>query len=312
MMSEANSTGSTPSGVRADFISRSGRSSLDDTEQQAQYDIRREFQISTGCATPIGQVLYTLDLDITVDDNVSSVALGYEYFTLKDLNLYCQSTSPAGTSSGGIQICHVTDPDNVQFQASNYADTSTGEFNVHKCVRQEGSLLVRPRESVDLTLDICGWLYTYKPKSMKTRRFSSFGSVVMILRDPPATGDTLSFTITFTGKAVFARTTISPASIPSAPSVFMQQELDLKLLRKEEKVSLYLTDNAHVTLRMARPTINDVLYEETLFFVNGVCDVDQADFLKWVGDGEKDIKPKVLEALLKGINKINGDITFLS
>lgn len=312
-MSGVNPSGSTASGARVDFIGHSGSASINDTEQQAQYDIRREFQVSTGSTTPVGQVLYTLNLDTSIDDNVKSISHGYEYFTFRNLMLYCQSTSPAGTSSGGIQVCHITDPDNVQFQSKDIVDPirSSGQFNVHKAVRQEGSLLIRPRESIELSLDIEGWLYTYRDKEAKSRRFTSFGCVVMVLRDPPATSDQLAFTITLTGKAVFARTTMSPAGLTVEESVFRGEELELEVVIKRRVVRLFLPGNSHRTLRLERPVINNVRFCETLFFVNGVYEMAREDFIKWIIDEEVEMTEEIWKVILQGINKITGDLTFM-
>jgi len=300
--------GTAPKLANADFISQSGFAKLDDDEQYAQHDIRHEFMIHAGTTSPVGQVLNVISLDVTIDQTCTDMGKYYEYFTFRDLAIECASTSPAGTSSGGFQICHITDPDNVQFQHSDKTNAASGVFNVHKAVRQQGSLLVRPRESVKLQLDLEGYLYTYKVSQTGTNRFSSFGSVVMVLRDPPAIGDTLSFTVTLVGKMIFARTTISPSAAQSSFST--PEMLNLAVILDDRNVRLILMDAPHLNVSLDRAAINDIECAEKLFFHKGKCVMPRDDFVSWVfGRDVKSLTDASINQACQCMYKITGLMT---
>lgn len=145
-----------------------------------------------------GQLLKTISLDPAFDSTSAAMASEYEYWRIKSFEINIEATSPMGTSSGAAQVAYIQDPQNANFDA-----TGT-EFNISKAVRQEGSVIVRPRESVQFYVRNPNTLYTL---SGSDPRFSSFGNIVFVVRDKPYTGDSCSLVVSLHAVLEFIRTT---------------------------------------------------------------------------------------------------------
>jgi len=202
--------------ARGDFISYNGLAKIDHTEQTGQHIFRINIpQEASDDQTPTGKILFTFNLQpYYLGEAAKAFAEMYEYYSLENVVLHAQSTAPFGVSSGGIQICHITDPDNAVF----YTAGTNLKLNLAKVVRQQDSVLLRPRESVELAVKTNGELFTNFSLG-KTQRFSSFGYIVACMRDTPATGDSISFAFTLSGIIKGSRTCISKAVTTPAQSM---------------------------------------------------------------------------------------------
>jgi hypothetical protein len=184
-----------------DFLS-TGSATLNQTENDGEYDLKvaKDFVILDD-SHQVGEVIMSQDLDLTMHPTLITLGTQYEYWSVQDLTLHIQATSPFGTSSGGAQICHFTDPENAVLRTV----TQNPSLNVDKVVRQEGSKLVRPRDSTDLHVQTSGEMYTHET-SPAMKRFTSYGNISAVVRDVPAAGDSVTFAVTLSGKIFFHRT----------------------------------------------------------------------------------------------------------
>lgn len=205
--------------ARDDFISHDGIAPIDHTEQNAQAIFRKNLvQESFPYGIDSGTVLFSMPLTpkFVGDKSIETMAASYEYYGLENVVLHAQSTAPMGISSGGIQICHITDPHNAFFYTGDEITSKELAMNLEKCVRQQDSVLLRPRECVEFKIETPGELFTYNSAGYPNDRFHSFGTIVAVMRDPPAVGDSLSFALTISGTAKFARTCVSSGTSDDA------------------------------------------------------------------------------------------------
>lgn len=227
---------------RDDFISYNGIAPIDHTEQTAQAIFRKNLvQESFPYGIDAGTVLFTMPLTpkFIGDDSILKMAQSYEYYGLDNVVLHAQSTAPMGISSGGIQLCHVTDPHNSYFYTGDDVTSSNLMKNLEKCVRQQDSVLLRPRESVEFKITTPGELYTFANPIYPHDRWHSFGTIVAVMRDPPAAGDSLSFALTISGTARFARTCVAEIASDVATQLTQQTiklyrslQLPVRILRE--------------------------------------------------------------------------------
>lgn len=136
-----------------------------------------------------------------IDATTTELAKDYEYYSLKNVEIAIEAVSPFGTSSGGMQVAWVTDPENVTIPQG---DDGQKLVSLAKIVRQDGSVLVRPRNSALFMISPQGARYCLPGNEP---RLSSFGSLIALVRSPPATGDVAEFAATITGEMHFMRST---------------------------------------------------------------------------------------------------------
>ncbi|AYN75553.1 protein 4 [Halhan virus 2] len=186
--------------VESDFISTGGVQDLTTTDNSAQVIVRQQYDfLVMSDSHDAGYVLLNIPLDVSISPSAQKLSEFYELFEIKDLTLESLATSPFGTSSGGYQTCHITDPENAAMFTGTDLDR-----NIEKVVRQQGSKLVRPRDTVVLKAVTQGTKFTLRAGSP---RWYSYGAIVAVVRDVPATGDQIQFALTLTAKVVFHRTT---------------------------------------------------------------------------------------------------------
>lgn len=298
--------------ARVDFISNNGIAPIDHTEQSAQHVFRipltQEVYDSTA---EIGKLLFLIDLSPTsLGTGTQSYAQQYEYYSLHNLTLHAQATAPFGTSSGGIQICHVTDPDNAIFSTTDL------HYNLDKVVRQQDSVLLRPRESVEILMKTKGELYTYSTPTMPTKRFTSFGYLAAVMRDPPAQGDSISFAFTLTGIAKFARTTtaITPAlGALQLNKCYDDVEVFVKIIPKEDMQSFTIFSQSS---GLDEFIIRNIQHTHTraaisLVFTRSRTEIDFATAKAMFGLDEQDDLITVRH-ICDTTSSIKGKISFLS
>lgn len=195
---------------RNDFVSTQ-EAQVNQEEQHAQSIIRSSHDVivnSDDQAT--GEVLLNLALDTSLSAETREGAKHYEYYGYKNLQVEIYATSSFGVSSGALQVLHVTDPENATFHT-----TGDLSLNLAKGIRQQNSLVVRPRDTKVLKFDLEDMeMFTL---SSASPRFSSFGNFVVMVRDPPAAGDQVSYCITLTGIVYFTRTTALNTAITFTP-----------------------------------------------------------------------------------------------
>lgn len=260
--------------ARPDFISDTGTAEINQTEQTAQHVFRIPFQqeVFESGISP-GSLLFNYDLNPNfLSPSLQEFAKNYEYYSFHNVVLHAQSTAPFGTSSGGIQIAHITDPENAHFDtAAKEENSPIGKLhnNLRKVVRQQDSVLLRPRESVELKIKTQGELFTFN--AGHSRRFESFGSIVGVMRDPPAQGDSISFAFTLTGIAKFTRTCVSIQTL-AVVQLYDDYELKVRVVPSADlkEFSLFAVD-----LKQDAFVLHDVNGKDVnLNFRNGIAQID--------------------------------------
>ncbi len=197
----------------SDFNISTGVTSLTAGDEQINFTgrLQKDFVVLDSNDS-IGKVVMTVPLDVKMDPDAAYMATLFEYFSISEIILDFQSTSPLGTSSGGIQLCCVTDPENATFDQS----PAGSAFNVQKAIRTEGSCLIRPRVDQRFTSDTKGQLYTY---ATGNPRLESFGTIVLVVRDAPAAGDAVQWAVTVQIKYNFIRMTSQSTSTSAVADV---------------------------------------------------------------------------------------------
>lgn len=283
--------------ARDDFISQNGIAPIDHTEQTAQAIFRKNLiQESFPYGIDAGTVLFTMPLipRFVGDLSLLTMAGSYEYYSLENVVLHAQSTAPMGISSGGIQLCHITDPENSYFYTSGSATSKALSLNLEKCVRQQDSVLLRPRESVEFKIDTPGELFTHHDPTAPNDRFHSFGTIVAVMRDPPAIGDSISFALTISGIARFARTCVSNASDNDEIGRLTQPRI--KLYKSIQLPVRILRENPN------RYTILHSGFGDKPFSVNNIHGMDPAVNIRF-----KDSKAYVTNAIGRDIFNVVSD-----
>jgi hypothetical protein len=187
--------------TKTDFIDQN-KVVLSQTSGEAtashEFRISKDFIIINDAQDP-GTVLFNMSLDPTVDSGALKLAQNYEYFSFRDIEVSMDETSPFGTASGGFQAAWITDPANAVFGQASAAEKTT---SLIKIVRQEGSVLVRPRSSAIVKIVTSDRRYTLLGTDV---RLSSFGNIVCALRAAPGLGDVAAFAVTVSGIIDFHR-----------------------------------------------------------------------------------------------------------
>lgn len=251
---------------RADFVDNQ-RASINQDEQHAQIIIRDAFDmVVSHDVNKVGEVLLNKPLDTTFNVDTQQLAERYEYYRFKNLQMTIHAVSPFGTSSGGIQVCHITDPENATF----YTEDKDLPENVTKAVRQQSSMVIRPRDTKTITFELDEMeMFTKQSTSL---RFSSFGNVAIVVRQPPAAGDEVVYVVTISGVAVFTRTTaVDPNLVTLSPRIE-----GFTITYADDKIFLV----AHQMLRPRQyisfkdePFKFSKLKGKNLLFINGKCEL---------------------------------------
>lgn len=162
----------------------------------ASYEVKVQKTVRITGTDNIGDLKLFLSLQPSIDAACEEIAKRYERYSIDNANLWVQTASPLGTSSGGFQLAHIPDPENANLPAADPA-------NATKAVRQQGSSFIRPRDSVAFPIPLQGQLYT---KQAGSQRWWSFGAIVGVVRAVPDATDYVEFTCTFTATFRFMRT----------------------------------------------------------------------------------------------------------
>lgn len=179
----------------SDFIGNKGAVTPSPAGETGSHNVRRHANVALDSNDLRGQVVFTLPIDAYLDAASSKLAEKFQFYNIESITLDIQSASSLGTSSGGIQVCHIPDP-----YALDFSDTLPNAANVDKAVRQSGSVFVRPRESVPMTVKLDGMLYTQPGVD---RRLYSYGAIVAVARVIPSAGDAFSYEITLNAHLSF-------------------------------------------------------------------------------------------------------------
>lgn len=217
---------------------------LTSTETSSYYRVVRAMDgISYSSGNTVGDVVFNLYLDTDMDDDLEELSSRFEYKTFSNVKLDMVCTAPLGTTSGSLQIGHTTDPENATF-------TSTGSGgNRSKLVRQQGSVVLRPRDTVTLDIDTPGVMYC---KRAGSRRFSSWGAVTAVVRTLPAMGDTVYFAATLTADVHFHRLSV----INNEVSAYFDASLDFDVHHIPETDTTRITFLRPGALPSARATLS--------------------------------------------------------
>lgn len=179
-----------------DYVQINKENKLTTSEQQATHVFKKRLDFNIDSTSDVGELVFSVPLDNTINQEVLSQ---YELYELEDVKLQIQSASPMGTSSGSIQVCHITDPENVGLPDSK-------ALALAKIIRQSNSMNVRPRDSTTMEVDTPGPLFTLQAG---TPRLWAFGSLVAVVRTKPEVGDNINFQVTLTGMIRASRTAVN-------------------------------------------------------------------------------------------------------
>lgn len=184
---------------QSDFTENVGDVNLESGDSSGHYSIRVSRYVRiTGDNRP-GEQVFNIPLDPTIDPIFNEMCQGYERYTFADMEIQVECASPLGSSSGGIQMAHIPDPENTNLSQ----DPASYLQNLDKLVRQDSSLFIRPRDSENLPLHTNGTMYT---KRADSPRWSSFGAIVGVVRSTPDGADYCEYTITLMGTGIVTRT----------------------------------------------------------------------------------------------------------
>jgi hypothetical protein len=226
-----------------DFTAGDTNVTFGSADQIATSVVKRAVTLTIADDDESGKEMLHIDLDRTLTDEIDNLASYYEEFEIKDLHISIQSTSPMGSASGALQVCHIPDPVNSTL------GTDLAE-NLTKVVRQSGSVIVRPRDTKDLKIDTNQTCFT---KTSSDKRFSSFGAIVGIVRDTPTSGDTATWTTTLECTVQFIRPTIV-----STTTVFTDQLVLTKTAVTNNKIYFTLPDiptNSKIEVHLRSPCL---------------------------------------------------------
>lgn len=187
----------------SDFIDSGHIVEQNEPEQSASHTFRisKDFIVIDDTMLP-GTLLFNLPLTALLDPAATALSKNYEYFSFKEIIVDMQATSPLGTASGGFQAAWVTDPVNANIGT---ADAPEKAAALLKIIRQQDSVLIRPRTTQMMKIPTVGKRFTITGPDV---RLSSFGNIVAVLRAAPGLGDTASFAVTVEGVIMFHRTTV--------------------------------------------------------------------------------------------------------
>ncbi|APG77825.1 putative structural protein [Wenling hepe-like virus 1] len=174
------------------FATSSGLRTINQPDEIQTHTIHKGVTIACSDASTTGLQVLSLPVDVNIDEIAKQMATGFEFYSIENCSLTLNSSSPLGTSSGSLQIGWIQDPYNLLFG-------DDGALNLKKAIRQDGSTMVRPRDSVH---------FPFAPQDRKycrvgsDLRLSSFGGIFAVVRSKPEAGDqfTLQGDLTMTFK----------------------------------------------------------------------------------------------------------------
>lgn len=149
--------------------------------------------------SPIGSSIFSLNLDSSLSDWLNK----FQFFSIKNLQLDMQCTSPLGTSSGAILVSYMSDPINADVPTDPVE--SKNKFGV-----TFPRVIIRPRDNKCLTVDVSqnpmfgNWRCVKKASSddISSIRQSCFGTIIAIVNSQPAASDGANFTTWIHGTLV--------------------------------------------------------------------------------------------------------------
>jgi len=189
--------------VSSDFITNQKNVPFGASEITGRLIVRQAYTFKFDHESVAGTEIFRLPLDTSINSDVEAASKLWERYSFSGITLDLQSTSPMGTASGAVQVAHVPDPDNDYLAPTS--DPSGLLGNLEKLVRQSGSLIFRPRDTKALSMDCNDTLFTL---DSGVKRFSSFGSVLAVVREQPNAGDSITMTATFSATVNFFVPTI--------------------------------------------------------------------------------------------------------
>jgi len=276
-------------------------------DAQANHYVRVSKFVTLRDGDPVGAVLFRIPVNVTMDATSVQLAAAYERYSISDLQIDIQSTSPLGTSSGGMQICYISDPANTSF---NTVTSTPNPVNVTKAVRQSGSVFVRPRDSCVQKFECHGSLFTKAAGDVRTY---SYGEIVGVTRVSPTAGDTVQATITLTCGMHFHRTavvdnnvTVTMTTVPEEVKI-VGDKLLVKLppnnyspkisvrSTTSYKIQLYEKMGSHVRSRYLSFDLFDMLMyhdvEDYVYYVDLNKYVSAGNFVRAVFDSVDNTRP---------------------
>lgn len=186
------------------------------------HKIIKSMSVQVTDATAAGTEIFSTPIDTKLDNITKELAGVFEFYAIEDLKLTINSSSPLGTSSGALQIGWIADPYNLAF-GDNLS------INLQKAIRQYGSVMVRPRESLTIPIPISGKKYCLPGKEP---RLSTFGGIFAVVRVGPESGDQFSVQITLECTYKFSRMCMYQEAIE--PSVLTHMKVSLNTPKEIE------------------------------------------------------------------------------
>jgi hypothetical protein len=177
--------------------------------------VKRIDGVQFSSANATGELIFNIPVNPDLAPECRAMADKFEFVQISNIQLDMAAVSPLGTTSGALQIAHITDPANATFSPGATAD------NVKKVVRQQGSVTVRPRDTIELKITTAGQKFTTKAGST---RFNNYGNLVAVVRNAPLAGTSCEWVATITGDFHFSRMSSHVDAAASAQLATLQFE----------------------------------------------------------------------------------------
>lgn len=202
--------------------------------QSDTYELPISFEVANVNVTSsstVGSSVFKLNLDSSLSDWLNK----FQYFTIKDLSLDMQCTSPLGTASGAILVAYMSDPANADVPSK--PNEAKEKFGVTL-----SRLIIRPRDNKTLPLNVQenpmfgNWRFVKRgnAEDVAAMRQTSFGTVVAIVNTQPAQSDGANFTTWLHGTLVGkGRTIITQGATSRKVSATMSGIRDSELVEDE-------------------------------------------------------------------------------
>lgn len=189
--------------VDSKYNTKAGDRTLTTQDETATHatDVQLTINISENDAP--GTVKLLLPIDTDIDPIVQEMAKGYEQWTIDEMDVTLNSSSPLGDTSGSAQSGLFRDPANATFGD----DKAVAK---RKAIRQSGSVNVLPRSGHRQNIKFNSIKYT---KRSSDSRFHTLAVYYIVVHTAPSMGDNfvlqllLTFTVKFIRRTLIIDTT---------------------------------------------------------------------------------------------------------
>lgn len=211
-----------------DINSAKPTTTLKPIKHTSSYDFVKSIRVNLTSSETRGYTSFLIPFDASLDSAISALLQRHVHWSFENLQLEAISASPMGSSSGAMQICHIPDPQNVDF------DSTSTDANITKAVAQSGSFALRPRDTITKDITPAGVKFA---AAGAEPRLHSFGALAGIVRDSCSAGDVCTFLITLRGTVNFDTPTFN-----NGGSSVVSTDVGLKFKTKKDTTLVFELD----------------------------------------------------------------------